>query len=89
MALGAAPRHVLRLVLGQAAAMTAGGLVAGLLLALASARVLASLFAGMDGADPAVWGCAVLVFGALGLAASFVPARRALAIDPSIALRSE
>jgi putative ABC transport system permease protein len=89
MALGATPRHVLRIVLGQAATMTASGLAIGMLLALASARLLASLFEGMDAADPLTCGLAVLLFGALGLAASLVPARRALAVDPAIALRSE
>ena len=89
VALGAGPRDVLRLVLGQAAAMTATGLAAGLLLALGSTRLLASLLLGVGAADPLTYGLAALVFGVLSLAASFVPARRALAVQPSIALRSE
>jgi ABC-type antimicrobial peptide transport system permease subunit len=80
---------VLRLVLGQAAALTASGLAIGLLLALASTRLLAFLLFGVNTADPLTYGVAVLPFGTLALAASFVPARRALAVSPSIALRSE
>ena len=89
MALGAAPRDVLGLVLRQAATMTASGLLAGLVLALAATQVLSSLLFGVDAADPLTYGLAALVFGALSLAASFVPAKRALGVDPSVALRSE
>ena len=89
MALGAAPRHVLRLVLGQATVMTASGLAAGLLLALASTRLMASLLFGVGAADPLTYALAILVFGVLSLAAAFVPARRALAVSPAVALRTE
>ena len=89
VALGATPRDVLRLVFRQGAVLTASGLAVGLLLALASTQLLASLLFGVGAADPVTFGLAALVFGALSLAASFVPARRALAIDPTVALRSE
>jgi predicted permease len=89
VALGATPRDVLRLVFRQGAVLTASGLAVGLLLGLASTQLLASLLFGVGAADPATFGLAALVFGALSLAASFVPARRALAIDPTGALRSE
>jgi predicted permease len=89
VALGATPRDVLGLVFRQGAVLTASGLVVGLLLALASSQLLASLLFGVGAADPIVFGLAALVFGALSLAASLVPARRALAINPTVALRSE
>jgi putative ABC transport system permease protein len=69
--------------------MTASGLAIGLLLALASTQLLASLLFGVGAADPVTYALAAVVFGALSLAASFVPARRALAINPTVALRSE
>jgi putative ABC transport system permease protein len=89
VALGATPRDVLGLVFRQGAVLTASGLVVGLLLALASSQLLASLLFGVGAADPIAFGLAALVFGALSLGASFVPARRALAINPTVALRSE
>jgi putative ABC transport system permease protein len=89
VALGATPRDVLRLVVRQGAVLTASGLVVGLLLALGSSQLLASLLFGVGAADPVAYGLAAVVFGALSLAASFVPARRALAISPTVALRSE
>jgi predicted permease len=89
VALGATPRDVLGLVFRQGAVLTASGLVVGLLLALASTQLLASLLFGVGAADPVVFGLAAVVFGALSLAASVVPARRALAISPTVALRSE
>jgi predicted permease len=89
VALGATPRDVLGLVFRQGAVLTASGLVVGLLLALAASQLLASLLFGVGAADPVTYGLAALVFGALSLAASFVPARRALAINPTVALRSE
>jgi predicted permease len=89
VALGATPRDVLRLVFRQGALLTASGLGLGLLLALGSTQVLASMLFGVRAADPVTFGLAAAIFGALSLAASFVPARRALAIDPTVALRSE
>jgi predicted permease len=89
VALGATPRDVLRLVFGQGALLTALGLGFGLTLGLVSSRVLSSLLFGVGAADPIVVGVAAAIFGALSLAASVVPARRALAIDPTVALRSE
>jgi predicted permease len=89
VALGATPRDVLRLVFGQGALLTALGLGFGLTLGLVSSRLLSSLLFGVGAADPIVVGAAAGIFGALSLAASVVPARRALAIDPTVALRSE
>jgi predicted permease len=89
VALGATPRDVLRLVFGQSTLLTAIGLAFGLGLGLATTLLLSSLLFGVGAADPIVVGAAAGIFGALSLAASVVPARRALAIDPTVALRSE
>jgi predicted permease len=89
VALGATPRHVVRLVFGQSALLTAIGLALGLGLGLAATLVLSSLLFGVGATDPIVFGASAAIFGALSFAASVVPARRALAIDPTVALRSE
>lgn len=89
VALGARTGDVLRLTVGQTVRMTAAGLMAGLLLGHVVSRAMASLVPGMSAAQP--WMVAALA-GALGcvaLAAGYVPARRALRIDPIVALRSE
>ena len=89
VALGARRGDVLRLTVGQALRMTAMGLVGGLVLGFLVSRTMASLVPGMAAAEP--WMVAALT-GALGcvaLAAGYVPARRALRIDPIVALRSE
>jgi predicted permease len=89
VALGATRRDVLRLVFGQSTLLTSIGLALGLGLGLASTLLLSSLLFGVRAADPIVFGVAAAIFGTLSLAASVVPARRALAIDPTVALRSE
>jgi predicted permease len=89
VALGATPRDVLRLVFGQGVLLTSIGLAFGLGLGVASTLALSSLLFGVGAADPVVFGAAAGIFGALSLVASLVPARRALAIDPTVALRSE
>jgi putative ABC transport system permease protein len=76
-------------VFGQGALLTALGLGFGMALGLVSSRLLSSLLFGVGAADPIVVGAAAGIFGALSLAASIAPARRALAIDPTVALRSE
>jgi putative ABC transport system permease protein len=89
VALGADAGSVQRLVVGGGLRLTALGVVLGLAAAAASTRVLASLLYGVSPADPVSFaGIAVLVV-AIASAASYIPARRALRIDPMEALRTD
>ena len=89
MALGAQPRDVRGMVVGQAIRTGAIGIVVGLTAAFAATRVLSGLLFGVGATDPATFAgvCATLV-GVL-LAAAYLPARRATRVDPMSALRTE
>ena len=89
MALGAERHQVLRLVLRQGLTHVGVGLLAGLLLAAGLSSVVAFLMFGVNPRDPLVFGLVVLLTLAVGLAASFFPARRATGVDPMVAFRSE
>ena len=89
MALGSPRAAVLRLVMGQGAALVGIGLAVGLAAALVSGRLLSSVLYGVSGADPATLGTVSLVLGAAALLACLLPARRAARIDPMAALRDE
>ena len=87
MALGAAPRSVLGLVLREGLALTGAGLTAGLLGAVIVSRSLESLLYGVTRFDPATFATVSLVLVMVALAACFNPARRAVAVDPVVTLR--
>jgi putative ABC transport system permease protein len=87
IALGATRRDVLRLTIGQAATMTALGITIGLALSLALGRLMESALFGTVTADPRVSAVLAAVLVAAAVLAGYVPARRATAIDPIIALR--
>ena len=89
LALGAAPRSILRLVIGQGWRLTAIGLAAGLALAAAGARLLAAFLPGVGALDVTAFAGAALVLAAGASLAMWLPARRALALEPAQALRSE
>jgi predicted permease len=89
MALGARPGNIFALVIGQGLRLVIFGLVIGAAEALASASLLAKLLFGVKGADPATFvGVSVLLILA-AIAACYVPARRAMRVDPMVALRDE
>ena len=89
IALGAHRRDVMAMVLKEALRLTAIGVVIGLALAPAVGRVVSSMLYGVSAADPlTILGASVLIFVAAALAA-FLPARRAMRIDPIGALRYE
>lgn len=89
VALGASSREVMRLVLRQGAVLTAVGVALGLALAAAGAQVIRSLLYGISGVDPLTFATACALFGVVALIATYIPARRALAVDPMVALRNE
>jgi len=89
MALGALPADVLRLVMGKGLWLTAGGLLIGLLVALLGAGFMSTLVYGISSADPLTFlVCAVVLLLAAFLA-SYLPARRAMSLNPVDVLRSE
>jgi predicted permease len=89
IALGAQRKEVLRAALGQTFRLLAMGSVAGLLLGVPAGKVLAFIVYQATPWDPIVLGGVVLTMLTLGLVAGWVPARRALAVDPLILLREE
>ncbi len=89
MALGAQPAQVLVLMLRQGLSLTLIGTVIGLASAFALTRLLSSLLFGVTAADPATFGGIVVLLIIVSLIACYLPARRAMRIDPLIALRSE
>lgn len=89
LALGARPAEVARLVLGQGLALAFLGAGLGLAAAFAVGRLLASQLYGVSATDPAVFTAVVLLLAAVSALASWLPARRAAAVDPMMALRAE
>ena len=89
MALGAEPSAVVRLVLAGHSRAVVAGLAVGLLGALAASIVLRSRLHGVSPFDPIAYGTVAVILTIAGLAASYVPARRATRIDPVVALRNE
>jgi putative ABC transport system permease protein len=89
MSLGAPRSAVLNLVLWRGAGLLLLGLAIGAAGALASARMLASFLYGVRTSDPLTLACALSLLAASGLLASYLPARRATTVDPTVALRSE
>jgi ABC-type antimicrobial peptide transport system permease subunit len=89
MALGAQRKEVLQAALGRAVKLLAFGSAAGLILGILASRVLAAIVFHATPRDPAVLTCVVLAMALLGLVATWIPAQRALSIDPAILLREE
>ncbi len=89
MALGARPREVLQLVLRQALLLTFIGVAIGLATALAATRVLSVMLYGISARDPLTFSAVVILLIVVALAACWIPARRAMHVDPMVALRHE
>ena len=89
MALGAARRDVLQLIVGQSLRFALTGITLGLAGAFALTRLLASLLYGVSATDPLTFAATALALAAMALAAGFVPAHRATKVDPMVALRYE
>jgi ABC-type antimicrobial peptide transport system permease subunit len=89
VALGAQRKEVLKAALGRAFRLLAFGSAAGLLLGILASRVLAFIVYEATPRDPLVLAGVVVAMAMLGLIATWIPARRALSIDPMVLLREE
>jgi predicted permease len=89
MALGAAPRDILKMVLRQSLAVVVIGIAVGLAAALAGTRALASLLVGISPSDPVTFGSVLILLSGVALLACWIPARRATRVSPLVALRYE
>ena len=89
MALGADRRNVLGMVLGGAMRMSLIGIAAGAVAAFAVTRVMQSLLFGVSAADPLTFASVAAMLTLITLLASYIPARRAVKVDPMVALRYE
>jgi putative ABC transport system permease protein len=89
MALGAGRGDILKMVLRQGFVLVGAGLFVGLVLTFVASRGIGSLLVGVSPSDPITFLAVTLLLAAVGLAASFIPARRAMKIEPLRALKYE
>jgi putative ABC transport system permease protein len=89
MALGAQRRHVLRMIVGQELKLVLVGVGIGVTTAFAVTRVISNLLFGVTATDPLIFVVVPLLLVVIAMLASYFPARRALKVDPMIALRNE
>jgi predicted permease len=89
MALGAQPRDILKMILGQGLPIVGIGLVMGLALAFAIARLVGNFLVSVSPTDPFTYVAVSLVLVLVAVAACYIPARRAMRVDPMVALHYE
>ena len=89
IALGATPEDIRALIFGQGARLAAGGLSIGLVLALLSGKLLQGLLFGVTPRDPVILAAVIGVVAIATMAACYIPVRRAVRVDPMVALRAD
>jgi predicted permease len=89
LATGAQPRALLWQVMREGGRVTAAGIAIGVLLAVGAGQLLAGILYGVNSVEPVVLVAAPLILLAASLLASYIPARRATKVDPTVALRAE
>jgi ABC-type antimicrobial peptide transport system permease subunit len=89
MALGAQPRDILRDTLGQGAQMALPGITLGLAASFGLTRLMTSMLFGVSATDPVTVAAVVVVLLSVALVACYIPARRAMRVDPMVALHYE
>jgi len=89
MALGAEPRDVNRLLLGQGARVILAGVIVGIVASLILTHWLRSMLFGVSATDPAIFAGVAALLSAVALLACYIPARAAMSLDPMVALRYE
>jgi putative ABC transport system permease protein len=89
MALGAQPADLLRMVLGQGARMAGLGIAVGLVLSFALTRLMSTMLFGVHPTDAYTFAAISILLAAVALVASYLPSRRAMALNPVSALRHE
>ena len=89
MVLGARKKQILRLVVGQGLVLAAFGLMVGVFSAILLTRLMSSLLFEVSSTDPVTYLLISVLLGSVSLAASYIPARKAVKVDPIIALRHE
>jgi putative ABC transport system permease protein len=89
MALGAERERIFQLVVGQGFRLSAIGIAIGLIGAFGLTRLMHAMLVGVSATDPATFGAIAILFLLIGVGSSWLPARRAAALEPSRALREE
>jgi putative ABC transport system permease protein len=88
-ALGAQPKQILMMILRQGGTMVASGLVVGILVSVAMSHLVGNFLVGVSAVDPLIYFAVSALLATVALVACYLPARRAMKVDPVVALRNE
>ena len=89
MTLGAGPAQIFNLIVGQGLLLTAVGIIAGAIAAFALTRAMTTMLVGVKATDPTTFATMAIVFILIATISSWLPARRAAGLDPTVALREQ